>query len=55
VNIYVQPIFPTVVAKVLVEGFFKLILLISYIYFVSLTLDKREEETLYSMETKEFV
>ncbi|MCL6570820.1 MAG: DUF1385 domain-containing protein [Bacillus sp. (in: Bacteria)] len=32
-----KPIFPTDVAQVLVEGFFKLILLISYIYFVSLT------------------
>lgn len=32
-----KPIFPSDFAQVLVEGFFKLILLISYIYFVSLT------------------
>ncbi|WP_040208120.1 DUF1385 domain-containing protein [Neobacillus jeddahensis] len=32
-----KPIFPTDFAQVLVEGFFKLILLLSYIYFVSLT------------------
>lgn len=32
-----KPIFPSDVAQVLVEGFFKLVLLICYIYFVSLT------------------
>ncbi|PFP31254.1 hypothetical protein COJ96_01020 [Bacillus sp. AFS073361] len=32
-----KPIFPSDFAQVLVEGFFKLILLIAYIYFVSLT------------------
>lgn len=32
-----KPIFPTDVEQVLVEGFFKLLLLLSYIYFVSLT------------------
>jgi uncharacterized protein YqhQ len=32
-----KPIFPTDVAQVLVEGFFKLSLLLCYIYFVSLT------------------
>ncbi|MCA1039163.1 DUF1385 domain-containing protein [Bacillus infantis] len=32
-----KPIFPSDVAQVLVEGFFKLILLLGYIYFVSLT------------------
>lgn len=32
-----KPIFPSDVAQVLVEGFFKLILLLSYIYLVSLT------------------
>jgi uncharacterized protein YqhQ len=32
-----KPIFPTDFEQVLVEGFFKLILLLSYIYFVSLT------------------
>jgi uncharacterized protein YqhQ len=32
-----KPIFPSDFAQVLVEGFFKLILLLSYIYFVSLT------------------
>lgn len=32
-----KPIFPSDFAQVLVEGFFKLLLLLSYIYFVSLT------------------
>lgn len=32
-----KPIFPSDVAQVLVEGFFKLLLLLAYIYFVSLT------------------
>jgi uncharacterized protein YqhQ len=32
-----KPIFPSDVAQVLVEGLFKLLLLLSYIYFVSLT------------------
>ncbi|WML45278.1 DUF1385 domain-containing protein [Neobacillus sp. PS3-40] len=32
-----KPIFPTDIEQVLVEGFFKLLLLLSYIYFVSLT------------------
>jgi uncharacterized protein YqhQ len=32
-----KPIFPSDLAQVLVEGFFKLILLLAYIYFVSLT------------------
>ncbi|HEY2421025.1 MAG TPA: DUF1385 domain-containing protein [Neobacillus sp.] len=32
-----KPIFPSDIAQVLIEGFFKLLLLLSYIYFVSLT------------------
>lgn len=32
-----KPIFPSDIAQVLVEGFFKLLLLLTYIYFVSLT------------------